>query len=797
MAKAIRYNFLFDSDLHSYKIECWQEGFTGTPTQKRLGEAPSFVRDKADKGIMGTSLELSIEAEVNDELIDFYTVDSNKFLFKQYIDNALVWQGYLLPEKYSEQYIDAPYDVEVTAADGLGILKGITFDYSGRYTILQILKYILDQTELSLEFEVFCNLSIYGQGTGDCVLNYVTVNAAMWSGKSCYDVLSSIMTSLNAFVTQKDNRWLIARYSDIVTESYIYSNSLTLNNRRYLPVINLGSDQDAIPSGSLNLDIEPAKKSCEFTFPYYRKASFLANYNFAEALTFWTTNGVVAATVMSQNWAKISGSLQTYYLRQAVAVEADSTNYELAFDYIINSLYAYDSDLTGKLFVTIELTSGSTVYKLTTGGWKQTSGSINADKLNSVIGQSVSSSNYTINKKSIVFSGFPASGTLVVSFQPDASLTGMQAYITNVSLNKVLQKGLKIEASMALKASEDTEVSIDFLDTPFSANKSKILYNHFEPFPSAWIENSTGSSDTFINTITRDYISHLAFPRRMLKGKLYTEYCNEIIFYDVHSDRYFFVLEGTHDLIEEELDAELLEYLQYDDTLEIEDVEDWIEGEETSGTSSGSSGGSSGSSGQVVDALTIGSTIAGADSKSTPGDTDNFGYSDTADSSKLKKFTWAQLKSQLQSFFNSLYAASSHSHTFDSLSSKPTTLAGYGITNAYTKTEVDNKVASVYKYKGSVASFSNLPTAGVSEGDVYNVTDTGMNCAWTGSAWDSLGATYGLATQSANGLMSSTDKTKLDNATSTSTADTIVKRDSTGKISVNSIEINGWTVTID
>ena len=110
---------------------------------------------------------------------------------------------------------------------------------------------------------------------------------------------------------------------------------------------------------------------------------------------------------------------------------------------------------------------------------------------------------------------------------------------------------------------------------------------------------------------------------------------------------------------------------------------------------------------------------------------------------------------------------------------------------------ISNRAIGKKKYKGSVASFSNLPTAGVSEGDVYNVTDTGMNCAWTGSAWDSLGATYGLATQSANGLMSSTDKTKLDNATSTSTADTIVKRDSTGKISVNSIEINGWTVTID
>ena len=33
---------------------------------------------------------------------------------------------------------------------------------------------------------------------------------------------------------------------------------------------------------------------------------------------------------------------------------------------------------------------------------------------------------------------------------------------------------------------------------------------------------------------------------------------------------------------------------------------------------------------------------------------------------------------------------------------KPTTINGYGITDAYTKTEVDTKLSSVYKYKGIV-----------------------------------------------------------------------------------------------
>lgn len=73
-----------------------------------------------------------------------------------------------------------------------------------------------------------------------------------------------------------------------------------------------------------------------------------------------------------------------------------------------------------------------------------------------------------------------------------------------------------------------------------------------------------------------------------------------------------------------------------------------------------------------------------------------------------------------------------------------TTLAGYGIEDAYTKTEVDAKVASVYKYKGSVANEAALPTEGQVVGDVYNLEDTGMNVAWTGTNWDNLGSVIDL-----------------------------------------------------
>lgn len=54
---------------------------------------------------------------------------------------------------------------------------------------------------------------------------------------------------------------------------------------------------------------------------------------------------------------------------------------------------------------------------------------------------------------------------------------------------------------------------------------------------------------------------------------------------------------------------------------------------------------------------------------------------------------------------------------------KATTLSGYGITDAYTKTEVDAKVSSVYKPAGSVSAVSGLGAlTSANEGKVYNFT---------------------------------------------------------------------------
>lgn len=67
--------------------------------------------------------------------------------------------------------------------------------------------------------------------------------------------------------------------------------------------------------------------------------------------------------------------------------------------------------------------------------------------------------------------------------------------------------------------------------------------------------------------------------------------------------------------------------------------------------------------------------------------------------------------------------------------------------NVYTKSEVDAKVSSVMRYKGSKDTYAELPSEGNEIGDVWNIVGAdaennvraGDNFAWNGTGWDNLG----------------------------------------------------------
>ena len=76
-------------------------------------------------------------------------------------------------------------------------------------------------------------------------------------------------------------------------------------------------------------------------------------------------------------------------------------------------------------------------------------------------------------------------------------------------------------------------------------------------------------------------------------------------------------------------------------------------------------------------------------------------------------------------------------------SSDKAKLDAFGAASTYA---LKTDISAMYKHKGSVSTTNDLPSTGNTEGDVYNVTATGMNYVWvvtsgTG-AWDALGEVF-------------------------------------------------------
>ena len=63
----------------------------------------------------------------------------------------------------------------------------------------------------------------------------------------------------------------------------------------------------------------------------------------------------------------------------------------------------------------------------------------------------------------------------------------------------------------------------------------------------------------------------------------------------------------------------------------------------------------------------------------------------------------------------------------------------YQKSEVYTKSEVDNKITTVFKYQGTKSSYVDLPSSNNNTGDVWHITLNGAEYVWNGSEWEELG----------------------------------------------------------
>jgi len=178
---------------------------------------------------------------------------------------------------------------------------------------------------------------------------------------------------------------------------------------------------------------------------------------------------------------------------------------------------------------------------------------------------------------------------------------------------------------------------------------------------------------------------------------------------------------------------------------------------------------------------TIGTLISGAIEKTTPVDADMFGFSDSAASNVFKKITWSSIKSVLKTYFDTLYnkyVHPNHSGDVTSTGDGATAIA----TNAATNAKLADMAVNTIKGRATAGTGDPEDLSAAQVRTILNVADGANNYTHPAThppaiiaqdasnrfvtdtekaTWNGKASTA-VATTSANGLMSSGDKTKLD-----------------------------------
>ncbi|MDM1345696.1 hypothetical protein [Myroides marinus] len=159
-----------------------------------------------------------------------YTGSETKYKVELWTnENKLLWQGFLMPDQYSEPYKNGCFFVSMTASDGIGGLRGRDFGYDSDYyevdrSIISFITACLLNTGISQDLyfapaieatngfrwdEIYVNGKIYREEDKE---SRVEKNPRP-DLDSCYDILEKIVQDLGCRLYSYEGKWYMIGYN--------------------------------------------------------------------------------------------------------------------------------------------------------------------------------------------------------------------------------------------------------------------------------------------------------------------------------------------------------------------------------------------------------------------------------------------------------------------------------------------------------------------------------------------------------------------------------------------------------
>lgn len=192
---------------------------------------PTGNGDKFDTIISSEAkLNFSLYPENDQEFDDFMVTFADEWKMVAYDDAQIIFVGFITPGEGRAEFQDKPYDISLTAVDGLGLLKGVLLtkdddsNFTGVSLIIDYILAILNKTGLGLNLRLFSNITessmqdrtqnqnadTFNQ-TG---LHYRTFLKNATEFYDCYTCLERILSEYFC-VYQCNGRWVIVRIGEL------------------------------------------------------------------------------------------------------------------------------------------------------------------------------------------------------------------------------------------------------------------------------------------------------------------------------------------------------------------------------------------------------------------------------------------------------------------------------------------------------------------------------------------------------------------------------------------------------
>lgn len=230
---ALKYEIdYFDTVNVSHRFELYDDNYVGDPIPVQGNVTLDYGQvDENLEAIRGQGLRVDFEANTNLTFEDLFSENEKTFRTTYKRDGIVMFDGWLNPEGFYENYVQDNWIVSFDCIDGLGYMTDLAFvDSSGLNIVgiktqLELLALALQRT--GIETNINVSIEIFYTGLADTVsvLENVKASAERYirtdddTIMSCEDVIRDILETYGAVITSRQGEWFIYKPNQMFSDS--------------------------------------------------------------------------------------------------------------------------------------------------------------------------------------------------------------------------------------------------------------------------------------------------------------------------------------------------------------------------------------------------------------------------------------------------------------------------------------------------------------------------------------------------------------------------------------------------